>query len=152
MCRINVKVCVKIFWIILPRLTCWLKIRTTCGPRRGSDKVELLYFSLSTSLLFTIHIKSGWTYGLNEDSERRRSPHLLPYVYVDEAIKVANRNTASETVRTLLVYGYVLDPPTGDVEAAEVAVSRHPTHRTYRAENTYGVSSGKWWDLSKSDS
>ena len=83
-------------------------------------------------------------------------------MYVDEAIKVghlififilififkvANRNTASETVRTLLVYGYVLDPPTGDVEAAEVAVSRHPTHRTYRAENTYGVSSGKWWDL-----
>ena len=99
---------------------------------------------------------------MNEDSERRRSPHLLPYVYVDEAIKVANRNTASETVReffigktvmdflmmaqvrTLLVYGYVLDPPTGDVEQAEVAVSRHPTHRTYRAENTYGVSSGKW--------
>ena len=70
-------------------------------------------------------------------------------MYVDEAIKVANRNTASETVRTLLVYGYVLDPPTGDVEAAEVAVSRHPTHRTYRAENTYGVSSGKWWDLSQ---
>ena len=48
-------------------------------------------------------------------------------------------------VRTLLVYGYVLDPPTGDVEQAEVAVSRHPTHRTYRAENTYGVSSGKWF-------
>ena len=68
-------------------------------------------------------------------------------MYVDEAIKVANRNTASETVRTLLVYGYVLDPPTGDVEAAEVAVSRHPTHRTYRAENTYGVSSGKWWEI-----
>ena len=80
---------------------------------------------------------------------------------MDEAIKVANRNTASETVRvffigetvmdmmaqvrTLLVYGYVLDPPTGDVEQAEVAVSRHPTHRTYRAENTYGVSSGKWF-------
>ena len=64
-------------------------------------------------------IGQGWTYGLNEDSERRRSPHLLPYVYVDEAIKVANRNTASETVRTLLVYGYVLDPPTGDVEVSQ---------------------------------
>jgi hypothetical protein len=33
---------------------------------------------------------------------------------VDEAIKIANRNTASETVRTLLVYGYVLDPPSSD--------------------------------------
>ena len=33
-------------------------------------------------------IGQAWTYGLNEDSERRRSPHLLPYIYVDEAIKV----------------------------------------------------------------
>ena len=56
----------------------------------------------------------GWTYGLNEDVEKRRSPHLVHYKDVDEAIKVANRNTASETVRTLLVYGYVLDPPSGD--------------------------------------
>ena len=56
----------------------------------------------------------GWTYGLNEDVEKRRSPHLVHYANVDEAIKVANRNTASETVRTLLVYGYVLDPPSGD--------------------------------------
>lgn len=29
-------------------------------------------------------------------------------------IKKANRDTASETVRTLLVYGYNLDPPTGE--------------------------------------
>ena len=48
-------------------------------------------------------------------------------------------------MRSLLVYGYVLDPPTGDVEAAEVKASPHPTHRTYRAEKTYGVSSGKWY-------
>ena len=86
-------------------------------------------------------IGQGWTYGLNEDTDCKRSPHLLPYMYVDEAIKIANRNTASETVRTLLVYGYVLDPPTGDLEAAEEKVSRHSTHRTYRAEkvnyNTY---------------
>ena len=39
---------------------------------------------------------------------------MVHYKDVDEAIKVANRNTASETVRTLLVYGYVLDPPSGD--------------------------------------
>lgn len=43
-----------------------------------------------------------------------RSPHLVPYSKVDEAIKKANRDTASETVRTLLVYGYNLDPPTGE--------------------------------------
>lgn len=43
-----------------------------------------------------------------------RSPHLVPYAKVDDAIKKANRDTASETVRTLLVYGYNLDPPTGE--------------------------------------
>lgn len=59
-------------------------------------------------------ISQGWTYGLNEDSEMRRSPHLVPYPKVDEAIKKANRDTASETVRTLLVYGYMLEPPTGE--------------------------------------
>lgn len=39
---------------------------------------------------------------------------ILLIQHVDEAIKIANRNTASETVRTLLVYGYVLDPPSSD--------------------------------------
>jgi len=43
-------------------------------------------------------IQQGWTYGLNEDSENHRSPHLVPYAKVDEAIKKANRDTASETV------------------------------------------------------
>lgn len=40
--------------------------------------------------------------------------HFNLIQHVDEAIKIANRNTASETVRTLLVYGYVLDPPSSD--------------------------------------
>ena len=45
-----------------------------------------------------------------------RSPHLVSYANVDEAIKKANRDTASETVRTLLIYGYILEPPSGDNE------------------------------------
>ena len=102
-----------------------------------SQKMEELVDLLSENthnLWAKERIGQGWTYGLNEDTDCKRSPHLLPYMYVDEAIKIANRNTASETVRTLLVYGYVLDPPTGDLEAAEEKVSRHSTHRTYRAE------------------
>lgn len=59
-------------------------------------------------------ILQDWTYGLNEDPDMRRSPHLVSYANVDEAIKKANRDTASETIRTLLVYGYILEPPTGD--------------------------------------
>jgi ryanodine receptor 2 len=91
-------------------------------------------------------ISQGWTYGLNEDSEKKRSPHLVLYQFVDEAIKIANRNTASETVRTLLVYGYVLDPPSSDQQNAEAdeGVAKATTCRTYRLEKNYAVGSGKW--------
>lgn len=93
-------------------------------------------------------IQQGWTYGLNEDSENHRSPHLVPYSKVDEAIKKANRDTASETVRTLLIYGYNLDPPTGEANealAAEAFRQKFSAFRTYRAEKTYAVTSGKWY-------
>lgn len=93
-------------------------------------------------------IQQGWTYGLNEDSENLRSPHLVPYSKVDEAIKKANRDTASETVRTLLVYGYNLDPPTGEGNEALLAEAlrqKFAAFRTYRVEKTYAVTSGKWY-------
>lgn len=54
-----------------------------------------------------------------------RSPHLVPYSKVDEAIKKANRDTASETVRTLLVYGYNLDPPTGEQHEGEIKINEN---------------------------
>lgn len=80
-------------------------------------------------------IQQDWTYGLNEDPELLRSPHLVPYNKVDEAIKKANWDTASETVRTLLVYGYIIDPPTGEQQEtllSEAARLRQHTFRTYR--------------------
>uniref|UniRef100_T1JNF8 Ryanodine receptor n=1 Tax=Strigamia maritima TaxID=126957 RepID=T1JNF8_STRMM len=94
-------------------------------------------------------VQQGWTYGLNEDNENKRSPHLVPYSKVDDAIKKANRDTASETVRTLIAYGYNLDPPTG--EAAESTLPGKPetltkeSSRTFRAEKTYAVSEDKWY-------
>ena len=87
--------------------------------QRAAEKVNC---DCKTFDLAKFHAQ-GWTYGLNEDVERRRSPHLVHYTNVDEAIKVANRNTASETVRTLLVYGYVLDPPSGDKVGRGGAIS-----------------------------
>ncbi|XP_017777975.1 PREDICTED: ryanodine receptor [Nicrophorus vespilloides] len=93
-------------------------------------------------------IQQGWTYALNEDPELCRSPHLVPYCKVDDAIKKANRDTASETVRTLLVYGYIIDPPTGEQQDALLAEAirlRQSAFRTYRAEKNYAVSSGKWY-------
>lgn len=113
-------------------------------------------------------IQQGWTYGLNEDPDMFRSPHLVPYGKVDEAIKKANRDTASETVRTLLVYGYVIDPPTGEQQEsntlekievlskllplfyisallADAIRQKQAAFRTYRVEKTYAVNSGKWY-------
>ncbi|UYV64349.1 RYR2 [Cordylochernes scorpioides] len=92
-------------------------------------------------------ISQHWTYGLNEDSRSRRSPHLVPYKMVDEAIKKANRDTASETVRTLLAYGYVLEPPVGDTTEGLPGsqIKAKLDLRTYRAEQTYAVTSGKWY-------
>lgn len=40
-------------------------------------------------------ISEGWTYGLNEDPDLRRSPHLVPYSKVDDAIKQANTLVSS---------------------------------------------------------
>ncbi|CAG7816752.1 unnamed protein product [Allacma fusca] len=54
------------------------------------------------------------------DPDIKRSPHLVPYSKVDEAIKIANWDTASETVRTLLVYGYNLEPPTGEAQECKI--------------------------------
>ena len=58
-----------------------------------------------------------------------------------------NREMASETVRTLMAYGYNLEPPTN--EAGEMAMTKDTPEkktdlRTYRAELTYTVDSGKW--------
>lgn len=93
-------------------------------------------------------IQQGWTYGLNEDSDNHRSPHLVPYSKVDDAIKKANRDTASETVRTLLIYGYNLDPPTGEGNEALLAEAlrqKYSAFRTYRVEKNYSVTGGKWY-------
>ena len=96
-------------------------------------------------------ISQGWTYGRLEDHLMRRSPHLVPYKLVDDVIKKANRDTASETVKTLIAYGYNLEPPSGDA-AAESAMALVKTEssfvydfRSYRAEKTYAVTTGKWY-------
>jgi len=93
-------------------------------------------------------IKQGWTYGLNEDVFNKRSPHLVPYGKVDANIKKANRDTASETVRTLMSYGYSLEPPTneaGETTTKDSYIASKQPQRLYRAEKTYAVSSGKWY-------
>ncbi|CAF2039726.1 unnamed protein product, partial [Rotaria magnacalcarata] len=99
-------------------------------------------------------IKDGFTYGISDNPRQKRSPHLVPYAIVDDSIKKINRDAASETVKTLLAYGYTIDTPTGDAEdlnrrnreAINSANSeRISTYRTYRAEQTFAVTRGKWY-------
>ena len=61
-------------------------------------------------------IKNGWTYGLVENAAQKRHPYLLPYDKVDPLIKKANRETALDTVKTLLAYGYLIESPAQDAE------------------------------------
>lgn len=89
-----------------------------------------------------------------QNPRQKRSPHLIPYAIVDDSIKKINRDTASETVKTLLAYGYTIETPTADVEDLNrrnkeamnsSATDRISTFRTYRAEQTFAVNRGKWY-------
>ncbi|RWS13212.1 ryanodine receptor-like protein, partial [Dinothrombium tinctorium] len=94
-------------------------------------------------------ISQNWTYGLSEDYGDRRNPHLVPYRYVDEVIKQTNRETAAQTVKTLLAYGYVLEAPTGEASEIDALLGRETKtkydFRSFRAEKTYAITSGKWY-------
>ena len=54
-------------------------------------------------------------------------------------------------VRTLIAYSYNLEAPTGDAAAeAQALLNKDSSHqrsdfRSYRAEKTYAVTSGKWY-------
>ena len=63
-----------------------------CYFRSGRNRTEKNCISHQT-LFARERISQGWTYGFNEDGEKLRSPHLVQYQFVDEAIKIANRNT-----------------------------------------------------------
>ena len=43
----------------------------------------------------------------------------MPYPKVDTSIKVSNREMASETVKTLMAYGYSLEPPSTESDEGE---------------------------------
>ncbi|GMR59737.1 hypothetical protein PMAYCL1PPCAC_29932, partial [Pristionchus mayeri] len=94
-------------------------------------------------------IKRGWTFGVNEsaDSSQKRSPHLVPYEMVDAQIKEVNREDAIERIKSLQLFGLFLEVPASEHdEAAEREMATRRDHtRTYRAEATYAVNSGKWY-------
>ena len=54
-------------------------------------------------------------------------------------------------VRTLIAFGYTLDPPAGDsnhkggLRTGRENTEKRPPGRSYRAEKNYAVSVGKWY-------
>ncbi|XP_017311642.1 ryanodine receptor 3 isoform X2 [Ictalurus punctatus] len=89
-------------------------------------------------------IKQGWTYGIQQDLKSRRNPRLVPYSLLDERTKKSNRDSLREAIRTLIGYGYNIEPP--DQEAAHVVEKRSVENiRFFRVEKSYAVKSGKWY-------
>ncbi|XP_063078860.1 ryanodine receptor 3-like isoform X3 [Engraulis encrasicolus] len=89
-------------------------------------------------------IKQGWTYGIQQDLKSRRNPRLVPYALLDERTKRSNRDSLREAIRTLVGYGYNIDPP--DQEGAHgVEKSSVESIRFFRVEKTYAVTTGKWY-------
>uniref|UniRef100_A0A673C6E5 Ryanodine receptor 3 n=1 Tax=Sphaeramia orbicularis TaxID=375764 RepID=A0A673C6E5_9TELE len=89
-------------------------------------------------------IKQGWTYGIQQDVKSKRNPRLVPYVLLDERTKKSNRDSLREAIRTLIGYGYNIEP--SDQEGGQV-VERLSIDkiRFFRVERTYAVKTGKWY-------
>lgn len=51
-------------------------------------------------------IKEGWTYGPKRDDTRKHHPCLVSYGQLPESEKVYDRQTASETLKAVIVLGY----------------------------------------------
>lgn len=46
-----------------------------------------------------------------QDVKSRRNPRLVPYALLDERTKKSNRDSLREAIRTMVGYGYDIDPP-----------------------------------------
>jgi ryanodine receptor 2 len=55
-------------------------------------------------------LEQGWTYGPTRDDGAKTHPCLIPYAALPESEKVYDRNTATETLRAIIVLGYTIRP------------------------------------------
>ncbi|XP_007909260.1 ryanodine receptor 1 isoform X6 [Callorhinchus milii] len=89
-------------------------------------------------------VRQGWTYSILQDIMNKRNPRLVPYNLLDERTKKTNRDSLCEAVRTLIGYGYNIEPP--DQEAtAHTGKGSIDKVRLFRAEKSYAVKTGKWY-------
>jgi class 3 adenylate cyclase/tetratricopeptide (TPR) repeat protein len=71
-------------------------------------------------------LSEHWRYGAQRDDERREHPGLVSYEELSEVEKQYDRNTALETLKTIVSLGYRIEPParaprTGDEHDAAAA-------------------------------
>ena len=51
-------------------------------------------------------LAEGWTYGESRDDSKKTTPCLVPYERLTETEKSYDRNTAMETLKTIVALGY----------------------------------------------
>ncbi|XP_063059704.1 ryanodine receptor 1-like [Engraulis encrasicolus] len=88
-------------------------------------------------------VRQGWTYSIVQDIINKRNPRLVPYNLLDEKTKKTNRETVCSAVRTLIGYGYNIEPP--DQESSGHGPACSDKMRVFRAEKSYAVTQGKWY-------
>ncbi|KAJ3591316.1 hypothetical protein NHX12_009262, partial [Muraenolepis orangiensis] len=90
-------------------------------------------------------VRQGWTYSIVQDIFNKRNPRLVPYNLLDEKTKKTNRDTVCAAVRTLIGYGYNIEPPDQECSGPGSGGNRGDKVRIFRAEKSYGVTQGKWY-------
>ncbi len=54
-------------------------------------------------------IEEGWVYGETKDSTQKTTPLLIPYDKLPESEKMYDRNTALETLKLIIKFGYKIE-------------------------------------------
>jgi class 3 adenylate cyclase/tetratricopeptide (TPR) repeat protein len=58
-----------------------------------------------------LRMADGWRYGPARDDVRKEHPGLIPFEHLPESEREFDRQTALETIKTLLALGYSIQPP-----------------------------------------
>ncbi|XP_051763722.1 ryanodine receptor 1 [Ctenopharyngodon idella] len=90
-------------------------------------------------------VRQGWTYSIVQDIVNKRNPRLVPYILLDEKTKKTNRDSVCAAVRTLIGYGYNIEPPDQESSGHGVGSGRSDKIRVFRAEKSYAMTQGKWY-------
>lgn len=86
------------------------------------------YKSQWKPLIYTYSVSPLLNYyflGLCQDLKSRRNPRLVPYALLDERTKKSNRDSLREAIRTMVGYGYDIDPPDQEGETLLLTPTSH---------------------------